>query len=181
MEFTREARASRQRRELDGKLDRELTPDRRRKLPMHRRLLFKTVTWVAMCLLVTSCGLAQEPVKEPTAVRWPAGLITAIQANDLPAVKESLEKGAEVNARNNDGWTPLMLAAGKSSTPEIVTLLLDKGAEVEARDKDGSTPLLIAAGKSTTRRTDPLVLERRFQQLSWPRFLQRCWLLPNRQ
>jgi hypothetical protein len=34
-------------------------------VPMHRRLLFKTVvlppmTWLAMCLLVTSCGFAEE-------------------------------------------------------------------------------------------------------------------------
>ena len=63
---------------------------------MHRRLLFKPailqpMTWLAMGLLVTSCGLAQEPVKEPTAPPWPEGLISAIHANDLPAVKESLE------------------------------------------------------------------------------------------
>ncbi len=50
---------------LSRKFDRELTPDRERKLPMMRRLLFKTVvlppmTWLAMCLLVTSCGLAEE-------------------------------------------------------------------------------------------------------------------------
>ena len=59
MVFTREACGSRQRRELGWKLDRELTPDREWELPMHRRLLFKTVvlqrmTWLAMGLLVTS-------------------------------------------------------------------------------------------------------------------------------
>jgi ankyrin repeat protein len=95
------------------------------------------MTWLAMGLLVTSCGLAQEPVKEPTAPPWPEGLITAIQANDLPAVKESLEQGAEVNARDNGGWTPLMIAANYSSTPEIVTLLLEKGADALAKDEDG--------------------------------------------
>jgi len=100
---------------------------------MHRRLLFKPVTfqrmtWLAMCLLVTSCGLAQEPAKEPTAPPWPAGLIMAIMANDLPAVKESFEQGAEVNARHYSGVTPLMIAARYSMSPEIVTLLLEKGA-----------------------------------------------------
>ncbi|RTZ90470.1 MAG: hypothetical protein DSY92_06770, partial [Planctomycetota bacterium] len=94
---------------------------------MHLRLLFKPVTfqrmpWVAMGLLVTSCGLAQEPVKEPTAPRWPSGLIMAIKTKDLPAVKESLEKGAEINAKSNDGQTPLMYAVGFSSTPAIITL-----------------------------------------------------------
>jgi ankyrin repeat protein len=132
---------------------------------MHRRLLFKPVifqrmTWLAMCLLVTSCGLAQEPVQEPTVLRWPEGLITAIQANDLPAVKESLEKGAEVNARNNGGSTPLMIAAGFSSTPEIVSLLVEKGAEVEARTNFGWTPLIFSAGSSTTPEIVTLLLEK---------------------
>jgi len=134
-------------------------------MPMHRRLLFKPVTfqrmtWLAMCLLVTSCGFAQEPVQEPTAPPWPAGLITAIKANDLPAVKESLEKGAEVNARNNGGTTPLMIAAGFSSTPEIVSLLVEKGAEVEARTNFGWTPLIFSAGASTTPEIVTLLLEK---------------------
>ena len=165
MEFTREARGSRQCRELGWKLDSELTPDRERKLPMMRRLLFKPVilqpmTWLVLCLLVTSGGLAQEPVPEPTAPPWPQGLISAIKANDLPAVKESLEKGAEVEARNKNGGTPLMFAAQFSSTPEIVTLLLAKGAEIEARDNGGWTPLMYAAAASSTPEIVTLLLEK---------------------
>ena len=69
----------------------------------------------------------------------------AASGNDLQKVVLLLEKGAEVNARGTIGWTPLMFAAGKSSTPEIVQLLLEKGAELEARDTDGWTPLMYAA------------------------------------
>ena len=69
----------------------------------------------------------------------------AASGNDLKKVSLLLEKGAEVNARSTDGLTPLMAAAGKSSTPEIVQLLLEKGAEVNARNTHGMTPLTIAA------------------------------------
>ena len=61
----------------------------------------------------------------------------AASGNDLKKVSLLLEKGAELEARGIDGWTPLMVAAGKSSTPEIVQLLLEKGADALAKDKEG--------------------------------------------
>ena len=61
----------------------------------------------------------------------------AASGNDLKKVSLLLEKGAELEARDIDGWTPLMVAAGKSSTPEIVQLLLEKGADALAKDKEG--------------------------------------------
>ena len=61
----------------------------------------------------------------------------AASGNDLKKVSLLLEKGAEVNARGPAGFTPLMVAAGKSSTPEIVQLLLEKGADALAKDKKG--------------------------------------------
>ncbi|MGE4619566.1 MAG: ankyrin repeat domain-containing protein, partial [Planctomycetota bacterium] len=56
---------------------------------------------------------------------------------------------AKVEARDNNGSTPLIFAAGFSSSPEIVKLLLDKGAKVEARNNNGSTPLMHAAYNSS--------------------------------
>ena len=61
----------------------------------------------------------------------------AASGNDLKKVSLLLEKGAELDARNTGGWTPLMVAAGNSSTPEIVQLLLEKGADALAKDKEG--------------------------------------------
>ena len=55
-----------------------------------------------------------------------------------------------VNARNEDGFTPLHYAAGNSTTPAIVTALLDAGAEVNARTENGWTPLHVAAAARTT-------------------------------
>ncbi len=47
-----------------------------------------------------------------------------------------MQKGADVNARNKDGDTALMLGCRRGHL-EVVKLLLEKGADVNARDKDG--------------------------------------------
>ena len=67
-----------------------------------------------------------------------------------------LGEGADVNARDDDGNTPLLFAtlfeAGGtvgtpvSEGPEVVALLLGAGAEVNARNTLGATPLFNAVG-----------------------------------
>ncbi|XP_071037934.1 serine/threonine-protein phosphatase 6 regulatory ankyrin repeat subunit B-like [Parasteatoda tepidariorum] len=57
-----------------------------------------------------------------------------------------IEKGANINARNNIGKT-LLHSAVLSEEDEIVELLLKKGADVEAKDCFGSTPLFAARSK----------------------------------
>jgi len=47
--------------------------------------------------------------------------------------------GADVNARNNHGETPLMCCNFK---PDVAQLLIDAGADVDARDDSGKTPLI---------------------------------------
>jgi ankyrin repeat protein len=55
-----------------------------------------------------------------------------------------LDKGADIEAKDKDGWTPLLYAA-VTMHEAIVRMLLDKGADVEAKNEDGRTPLLYAA------------------------------------
>ena len=55
----------------------------------------------------------------------------------MEVVKLLIAKGADVDAKDNDGWTPLISAR----TKEIAELLIAKGADVDAKDNDGWTPL----------------------------------------
>lgn len=52
-----------------------------------------------------------------------------------------LDAGADVNAVNNSGLTPLHLCVNRSPALGLVELLLNSGADPMARDKDGNTPL----------------------------------------
>ena len=55
-----------------------------------------------------------------------------------------IEAGADIEARNDRGFTALH-AAAYSGSREIATLLLDHGAEVDARSMHAITPLHVAA------------------------------------
>ena len=52
-----------------------------------------------------------------------------------------LERGAEINARDTEGGTPLHYAISSNRSMEYVTFLVDLGAEINARDENGDTPL----------------------------------------
>jgi ankyrin repeat protein len=69
-----------------------------------------------------------------------------------------LEKGANVNARDNDGFTALHESA-MMGHPDIVQILLDRGADVNAPDRWGFTPLVRAICWSRPQTAD-LLMER---------------------
>jgi ankyrin repeat protein len=64
----------------------------------------------------------------------------------FPVARILVESGADVNAVDRHGQTPLMNSAG-SGAADIAALLLSSGAEVDAATTDGQTALMIAAGK----------------------------------
>src|SRR5215470_13043911 len=68
-----------------------------------------------------------------------ADLVTAIRNANAQAVRKLLDNGADVNARDAEGNTPLILASFYAS-PECIELLIDQSADVNAANKAGATP-----------------------------------------
>ena len=66
----------------------------------------------------------------------------AAKTGDLAGVQAELDKGADVNAKNESGVTPLLWAAWKGHK-EVAELLIANGADVNAKMSKGWTPLNI--------------------------------------
>lgn len=58
-------------------------------------------------------------------------------------ITNAINEGANINAENSKGQTPLMLTA-QNNTPEIISLLLDLGAAINHVDSLGNTALTLA-------------------------------------
>lgn len=71
-------------------------------------------------------------------------IMEAVREGRTTAVREFLAAGADVNARNAQGETPLSLAVGLKRKA-VVRLLLEAGADPNAADGDGQTALMAAA------------------------------------
>jgi len=69
----------------------------------------------------------------------------AAGAGHVDAVKELVRLGAKLDARDDDGRTPLVHAVGLGCNPALVDLLLELGADIERADKLGMTALESAA------------------------------------
>jgi ankyrin repeat protein len=67
-----------------------------------------------------------------------------------------LEKGANVNMADQDGWTALM-GATVQGLVEPVKLLLENGADVSAKNHNGETALVMATGLKHTEIRDALL------------------------
>ena len=84
--------------------------------------------------------LALRRRQRQVAQRAGQGLLQATEAGDIVQMAALLAKGAEVNARNAYGWTPLHVAAA-GGDPAVIALLLQHGADVHSQSHIGTTPL----------------------------------------
>jgi len=69
--------------------------------------------------------------------------IFAVEKGDSGVVAFLVEHGADVNAKDNNGITPLMYAVEKGDS-EVVAFLVEHGAKVNAKDNYGDTPISYA-------------------------------------
>jgi hypothetical protein len=75
----------------------------------------------------------------------------AMSCDSLKSVRALVEKGANLNARDNDGRTALLWAVWHwNCNADVARFLIEKGADVNAYDKNGKTPLMTAANLGFT-------------------------------
>jgi ankyrin repeat protein len=79
----------------------------------------------------------------------------AARTGNIEAVKQHLAAGTAVNAKSDDGGTPLHFAAYYGRTV-IAELLIAKGADVNAKDYSGRTPLHDAVSRGHKETADLL-------------------------
>jgi ankyrin repeat protein/serine/threonine protein kinase len=90
---------------------------------------------------------AKPPLREVDA-----DLIAAARTGSPELVQTLVEKGANVNAKDDTGRTALMWAANNGAS-DMVQFLLSKGAEVNAKDPTGKTALLWTTSRPLDRFT----------------------------
>ena len=76
-------------------------------------------------------------------------LFHSVLTGTLKDVQAAVNAGADLNARDSGGCTPLIDAAAYNKDPEVVTMLLKAGSDIEAQDGVyGGTALCWAANNS---------------------------------
>jgi outer membrane protein assembly factor BamB len=96
--------------------------------------------WTVSALLVFAAVSASAADEKRDAL-W-----AAVRAGDAKAVAAALDRGADVNAKNEIGVSALWIAAGKEK-PDVVEILVQRGADVNVRDGIWyQTPLSASVG-----------------------------------
>lgn len=93
-------------------------------------------------------------------------LFVACEYGNFANVQYAIDNGADVNAKNDYGTTPLMIASAKArpkivgtrliGASAIVDILIKANADVNEADDGGFTPVMIAAGKGKAEIIDTL-------------------------
>jgi len=67
------------------------------------------------------------------------------QYGSYQEIKEAIEKGADIDCKDELGWTPLISAVTYQPDPKVIHLLVEAGADVDETDWDGMNALMAAA------------------------------------
>src|ERR1035437_7126808 len=103
-----------------------------------------------MLIVAGACGLMTSgcwPAHPHTA--YPTIHQSAINGDAVGVSAELTKHPDELSLPEDDGLTPLHLAAENCHT-NVVVLLLDKGAKLGVQGKDNETPLHLAAQEGCT-------------------------------
>jgi ankyrin repeat protein len=116
----------------------------------NRKLVISVIVTTALALL--SCTRYSHSLED--------SLFGAVCDGDLSKTKKLLMLGANVNATDVEGHSPLIVAEActtRPGRPELVELLIANGAMVNLQARDGRTALMCAAGNGDTRAVKALL------------------------
>ena len=85
---------------------------------------------ISLCLTVLAAPMAATDCADWNSSKY-------FRVAGVEHVAACLASGADPNARNNHGATPLYWAATWSPNPAVIAALLDAGADPNARNKHG--------------------------------------------
>ena len=124
-----------------------------------RRLL--AVLLILSVLASPALGAKARRSRRPQRIT-DAQFLKLCEEGDQQKILDAIKKGANVNAKDNDGWTPLILAAYFNKNPEVINLLIDAGAD-DATDKSGKMAIDYARNNPRLKGSDAL---KRLEELS---------------
>ena len=84
--------------------------------------------------------MSAQGTKATATLRSSKGFLPAARSGDVKKMRELLAYGANIERRNKDGETPLMLATGFPTT-DCLSLLLEHRADIHAKSKSGDTAI----------------------------------------
>jgi ankyrin repeat protein len=94
-------------------------------------------------------------VESPDALQGATPLMHAVRTGGIDNVRALLEAGADLEARDNQGKTPLLVAAANSGADaEIINMLIKAGADLGATDRAGHNALDLARKRTDMRASE---------------------------
>jgi len=105
------------------------------------------------------------PESEPLVAQWATlwaevtrggNLLQAARKGDIGSMEKLLKQGANVNAADAQGMTPLLYAAANDHM-RAVKFLLGKGADIKIQDSRGYTALMLVAGSGNVEMAQLLI------------------------
>lgn len=86
-------------------------------------------------------------INVPDLLGWNA-LKHAVYYNHPAVVQLLIAAGADLNLQDEDGWTPLIIAAGFAEHDDVMRLLIVAGADITIEDKHHKTARDVATNKA---------------------------------
>lgn len=109
----------------------------------------KTIILLLSVTFFSNCGKSNHLVNMEQEQPVQTSIITYVKNNQLDAVEKALKEGANVNTKDGDGRSLLLLAT-RATNYDMAKLLVSYGADVNLQDNMLDSPFLYAGATGQT-------------------------------